>query len=131
MAAEMKVFGFDWHHRDDPWSNAPVWAKELAVVLHRVHDNQETIMAQVDDLNAALKTLAAEVAEDEAAMTAAGGLLDQLHGMIGGIATSPDLTSAIAAATDAQTALAVARATLTARTTADQPGPAPATGSRF
>ena len=36
----MKLFGFEHHHHESPWDEAPPWAIELRCMLGQILDNQ-------------------------------------------------------------------------------------------
>lgn len=50
----MKLFGFRFHNHQSPWDDAPPWALELREMMSIVLMNQETEMAAIDDLQAAV-----------------------------------------------------------------------------
>ncbi len=72
----MKVYGFDHHHHEAPWDDAPSWAIELGVLMILILSEQEkqamATKAQLDKLQADIAALiAAGVAEITAAVAAA------------------------------------------------------------
>jgi hypothetical protein len=67
----MILFGFDHHKNRDPWEGAPHWAVELRCMLSAIIKNQETEMAAIDDLQAAV---AAEDTVIDSAITLIQGI---------------------------------------------------------
>jgi hypothetical protein len=67
----MKLFAFRHHNHPSPWDEAPPWAMELREMLSLVIDNQETEMAAIDDLQAAV---AAEDTVIDSAITLIQGI---------------------------------------------------------
>lgn len=67
----MKVFGRHHHKCENPWEEAPPWAIELGYVMGLILGNTESIMAAIDDLQAAV---AAEDTVIDSAITLIQGI---------------------------------------------------------
>lgn len=67
----MKVFGRHHHKCENPWEEAPPWAVELGYVMGLILGNTESIMAAIDDLQAAV---AAEDTVIDSAITLIQGI---------------------------------------------------------
>ncbi len=98
----VRVFGKHLHHQDDPWENAPAWALELLAISIIILDNQEKIMAAIDDL-------AAAVAAEDTVIDSAVVLLNGIPALIAAAGTDPAKLAALQKdITDKTTALAAA-----------------------
>lgn len=51
----MQTYGHIYHRCDDPWNKAPPWALELREMLSLILCQMEFIMADIDDLEVAVK----------------------------------------------------------------------------
>lgn len=102
------------------------WGRKLDLILI----NQEKMMAQIDDLNAALQQATADISTLTSVDQSAIALLNQLKAMLDNVTTAPDLTAAIQAANDIKTAIeqndTALAAAVAANTPAAPPAPAPA-----
>lgn len=53
------TFGHRHHHQDDPWRDAPVWARELGAMLLYVIDKQRV------DRNAIIAAIGTQIPPDQ------------------------------------------------------------------
>jgi hypothetical protein len=98
----VKTFGFHHHQNPSPWDDAPPWAIELGLGMARIIDNQETIMAAIDDLQAA-------VAAEDTVIDSAITLIQGIPALIAAAGVDPaKLTALQADITAKSTALAQA-----------------------
>jgi hypothetical protein len=89
----MKLFGYPQAHNNaSPWDQAPPWALEVGIMLSLIIERQETQMAQSDDLNNAVTSLATGfAAEHDAVNVETAALLAALANV-----TQPDPATAAA-----------------------------------
>jgi hypothetical protein len=64
----MRVFGHHHHNHPTPWDSAPPWAIELGLMASLIIENQERIMAAIDDLKTATAAFIQEGTSDIAAL---------------------------------------------------------------
>lgn len=84
------------HRRtDNPWDEAPDWAIELALGLNVIIENQEKIMAAIDDLKTAIAGLITEATTD------INALLAQINAAVNNDPAIVDLTKQASDATAA------------------------------
>ena len=86
----MKVYGFDHHHHEAPWDDAPSWAIELGVIMLLTLSKQEAIMAAIDDLQAA-------VAAEDTVIDSAIALINGIPALIAAAGTDPAKLAALQA----------------------------------
>lgn len=108
----MNLFGFDYHKRQYPWTNAPPWAIELREMLRIVINRENRIMTTQADIAAALATVTADVA---AQTTVTASLVTYVAGI------NSQLAALAASTTDTTTAAALLALgqQITANTSAD------------
>lgn len=75
----MRTFGYEHHHVDTPWDDAPPWAIELRCMLGLILEHQELTMSAIDDLNTAVTALQDEVGTIGADMDAQFAALQAAH----------------------------------------------------
>jgi hypothetical protein len=109
----MKLFAFHHHHNSDPWIDAPAWAAELRFMLGIIIEDQEKLMAAIDDL-------ATAVAAEDTVIDSAVVLLQGIPALIAAAGTNP------AALTKLQADITAKTATLSAAVLSGTPTSAPA-----
>jgi|ERR1039458_5640931 hypothetical protein len=109
----MKIFAIHLHNNQDPWTDAPAWALELRFMLGIIIEDQEKLMAAIDDL-------AAAVAAEDTVIDSAVVLLQGIPALIAAAGTDP------AALTKLQADITAKTTTLSAAVLARTPTPAAA-----
>lgn len=82
-----------YHHRNDPWREAPPWALELRAMMELIIIKENNIMSQADDLNAAVTSLATAFTLEHDAITAELAAL--ATALAAAPTTDPVLTAAV------------------------------------
>jgi hypothetical protein len=119
----MQIFGFPHHHQENPLDGASPAVLELYYMLAHIINNQERIMAAIDDLTAA-------VAAEDTVIDGAVALLHGIPPLIAAAGVDPVKLSALQADITAKTtalAAAVLAGTPTPVPTAPPVTPAAAT----
>ena len=98
----MHLFGYDHHHDDHPWKEAPPWAIEIRSAMALILRNQEKLMAAIDDLQAA-------VTAEDTVIDSAIALIQGIPALIAAAGVDPVKLAALQKdITDKTTALAAA-----------------------
>jgi hypothetical protein len=83
----MNLFGREHHHHDSPWDEAPPWAIELREMGLIILQNQETLMATLDEV---LSDVTAETTAIQSLAALIDGLRQQVKDALSGVTLPPD-----------------------------------------
>lgn len=116
----MKIFAFHHHGHSSPWDSAPPWAVELGAMLIHVIDNQEKIMATLDQV-------LTDVTDESNRLDSLSTLIDGLKTQLSDALSGANLPAPVQAKVDAIFAAAETnKGKIDAALNANVPAPTPA-----